>query len=213
MQKQLLLGVEAIAQGAIDSGISGVYAYPGTPSTEITEYIQNSKEAIARNVHRAWAANEKTAMESALGMSYAGKRALVCMKHVGMNVAADCFMNAAITGANGGLVVTAADDPSMHSSQNEQDSRVYGKFAFVPVLEPSNQQEAYEMTRYGFALSETVGSPVLPPVWPTPVPESKRTIACRKITCTCRRINASSYCSRLSPVNAINSYLRNRRIL
>ena len=100
-------------------------------------------------------------MESALGMSYAGKRALVCMKHVGMNVAADCFMNAAITGANGGLVVTAADDPSMHSSQNEQDSRVYGKFAFVPVLEPSNQQEAYEMTRYGFALSETVGSPVL----------------------------------------------------
>ena len=161
MQKQLLLGVEAIAQGAIDSGISGVYAYPGTPSTEITEYIQNSKEAIARNVHRAWAANEKTAMESALGMSYAGKRALVCMKHVGMNVAADCFMNAAITGANGGLVVTAADDPSMHSSQNEQDSRVYGKFAFVPVLEPSNQQEAYEMTRYGFALSETVGSPVL----------------------------------------------------
>ena len=161
MQKQLLLGVEAIAQGAIDSGISGVYAYPGTPSTEITEYIQNSKEAIARNVHRAWPANEKTAMESALGMSYAGKRALVCMKHVGMNVAADCFMNAAITGANGGLVVTAADDPSMHSSQNEQDSRVYGKFAFVPVLEPSNQQEAYEMTRYGFALSETVGSPVL----------------------------------------------------
>ena len=161
MQRQLLLGVEAIAQGAIDSGISGVYAYPGTPSTEITEYIQNSKEAVARNVHRAWAANEKTAMESALGMSYAGKRALVCMKHVGMNVAADCFMNAAITGANGGMLVTAADDPSMHSSQNEQDSRVYGKFALIPVLEPSNQQEAYEMTRYGFALSETVGSPVL----------------------------------------------------
>ena len=161
MQRQLLLGVEAIAQGAIDSGISGVYAYPGTPSTEITEYIQGSKEAIARNVHRAWAANEKTAMESALGMSYAGKRALVCMKHVGMNVAADCFMNAAVTGANGGLVITAADDPSMHSSQNEQDSREYGRFALVPILEPSNQQEAYDMTRYGFALSETVGSPVL----------------------------------------------------
>lgn len=161
MQKQLLLGVEAIAQGALDSGISGVYAYPGTPSTEITEYIQDSKEAIRRDIHRAWAANEKTAMESALGMSYAGKRALVCMKHVGMNVAADCFMNAAITGANGGMVVTAADDPSMHSSQNEQDSRAYGKFALIPILEPSNQQEAYEMTRYGFALSETVGSPVL----------------------------------------------------
>ena len=98
MQKQLLLGVEAIAQGAIDGGISGVFAYPGTPSTEITEYIQESKQAIARNVHRMWSANEKTAMETALGMSYAGKRALVCMKHVGMNVAADCFMNAAITG-------------------------------------------------------------------------------------------------------------------
>ena len=161
MQKQLLLGVEAIAQGAIDSGISGVYAYPGTPSTEITEYIQNSQQAIQRNIHREWSANEKTAMEAALGMSYAGKRALVCMKHVGMNVAADCFMNAAITGANGGIVITAADDPSMHSSQNEQDSRVYGKFALIPILEPSNQQEAYEMVRYAFALSETVGSPVL----------------------------------------------------
>lgn len=161
MQKQLLLGVEAIALGAIDGGISGVYAYPGTPSTEITEYIQNSKVAKQRNIHRDWAANEKTAMESALGMSYACKRSLVCMKHVGMNVAADCFMNAAITGVNGGMVVVAADDPSMHSSQNEQDSRVYGKFAMVPILEPSNQQEAYEMTRYGFDLSEKLGTPVL----------------------------------------------------
>jgi len=161
MQKQLLLGVEAIAQGALDGGISGVYAYPGTPSTEITEYIQESKQAIARNVHRQWAANEKTAMESALGMSYAGKRVLVCMKHVGMNVAADCFMNAAITGANGGMVITAADDPSMHSSQNEQDSRVYGKFALIPMLEPSNQQEAYDMARYGLDLSEKFGTPVL----------------------------------------------------
>lgn len=161
MQKQLLLGVESIAQGALDSGISGVYAYPGTPSTEITEYIQNSPQATERNVHCAWSANEKTAMETALGMSYAGKRALVCMKHVGLNVAADCFMNAAITGVNGGMVITSADDPSMHSSQNEQDSRVYGNFAMIPILEPSNQQEAYEMTRYGFALSETVGTPVM----------------------------------------------------
>lgn len=100
-------------------------------------------------------------METALGMSYAGKRALVCMKHVGMNVAADCFMNAAITGANGGMVVIAADDPSMHSSQNEQDSRVYGKFALIPIMEPSNQQEAYDMTRYAFDLSEQMGTPVL----------------------------------------------------
>lgn len=161
MRKQLLLGVEALAQGAIDAGISGVYAYPGTPSTEITEHIQNSDIAKQRNIHREWSANEKTAMEAALGMSYAGKRALVCMKHVGLNVAADCFMNSAITGANGGLVIVSADDPSMHSSQNEQDSRVYGKFALIPIIEPSNQQEAYEMTKQAFDLSERLGTPVL----------------------------------------------------
>lgn len=161
MQKLLLLGDEAIAQGAIDAGLSGVYAYPGTPSTEITEYIQASKEAKERNIRSNWSANEKTAMESAIGMSYAGKKALVCMKHVGLNVAADAFINAAITGANGGLVVLSADDPSMHSSQNEQDSRFYGKFAMIPVMEPSNQQEAYDMTRYAFTLSEKFGTPVL----------------------------------------------------
>ncbi|MDE5416955.1 thiamine pyrophosphate-dependent enzyme [Labilibaculum sp. DW002] len=161
MQKSLLLGVEAIAQGAIDAGMSGVYAYPGTPSTEITEYIQHSKLAAERKIHSEWSANEKTAMETALGMSYAGKRSMVCMKHVGLNVAADCFMNAAITGSNGGMLVTIADDPSMHSSQNEQDSRVYAKFAMIPILEPSNQQEAYEMTRFGFELSEACEIPVL----------------------------------------------------
>lgn len=161
MQKLLLLGDEAIAQGALDAGISGVYAYPGTPSTEITEYIQSSKQAQANNVRSKWSANEKTAMESAIGMSYAGKRALVCMKHVGLNVAADAFMNSAITGVNGGLVVLSADDPSMHSSQNEQDSRYYGKFAQIPTLEPSNQQEAYDMTIYAFHISEKYGVPVL----------------------------------------------------
>lgn len=161
MQKLLLLGDEAIAQAAIDGGMSGVYAYPGTPSTEIMEYIQASKAAKENNIRAMWSANEKTAMESALGMSYAGKRAMVCMKHVGLNVAADAFVNSAITGANGGLVVVAADDPSMHSSQNEQDSRFYGKFAFIPVLEPSNQQEAYDMTRYAFELSEKMRIPVM----------------------------------------------------
>ena len=104
MKRMLLLGDEAIAQGALDAGLSGVYAYPGTPSTEITEYIQRSKEARERGVHSEWSANEKTAMESALGMSYAGKRAMTCMKHVGLNVAADGFINAGITGANGGLL-------------------------------------------------------------------------------------------------------------
>lgn len=161
MTKKLLLGVEAIGQGAIDGGMSGVYAYPGTPSTEITEYIQENNKAIERNLHREWSANEKTALEAALGMSYAGKRTMVCMKHVGLNVAADAFINAAVTGINGGMIVTVADDPSMHSSQNEQDSRFYGKFAMVPVLEPSNQQEAYDMARTGFDLSERHGTPVL----------------------------------------------------
>ena len=177
--KHLLLGDEAIAQGAIDAGLSGVYAYPGTPSTEITAYIQlcEKRRALSAGLENGadsaysleakgkifcqWATNEKTAMEGALGMSYMGKRALVCMKHVGMNVCADAFMNAAITGVNGGLVVVAADDPSMHSSQNEQDSRFYAKFAMIPCLEPSNQQEAYDMMHYAFDLSESLRTPVL----------------------------------------------------
>jgi len=161
MNKQLLLGDEAIAQGAIDGGLSGIYAYPGTPSTEIMEYIQGSKQAAELNIHRKWSANEKTAMEAAIGMSYAGKRAMVCFKHVGLNVAADAFINASITGVNGGLVVVSADDPSMHSSQNEQDSRFYAKFAMIPILEPSNQQEAYDMTYHAFELSEKLNVPVL----------------------------------------------------
>lgn len=161
MKKELLLGDEAIALGAIHAGLSGVYAYPGTPSTEITEYIQSSPLARGRNIRCSWSANEKTAMEAALGMSYVGKRAIVCMKHVGMNVAADAFVNSAMTGANGGLVVIAADDPSMHSSQNEQDSRFYGKFALVPIFEPSCQQEAYDMVRDALNYSERHHIPVL----------------------------------------------------
>ena len=150
-----------MALGALHAGLSGVYAYPGTPSTEITEFIQGYPLTKERNVHCAWSANEKTAMESALGMSFAGKRALVCMKHVGMNVCADAFMGSATTGANGGLVVAACDDPSMHSSQNEQDSRFWGTFALVPVFEPSSQQEAYGMMRHAFEYSERRGIPVL----------------------------------------------------
>lgn len=161
MEKLLLLGDEALAQGAIDAGLSGVYAYPGTPSTEITEYIQHNSDAIERNIHRQWSANEKTSMEAALGMSYAGKRALVCMKHVGLNVAADPYMNSALTGANGGIIVAVADDPSMHSSQNEQDSRFYAKFALLPALEPSNQQEAYDMIFHAYALSEKYNLPIM----------------------------------------------------
>ncbi len=159
--RNLVLGNEALAQGAIDAGLSGVYAYPGTPSTEITEYIQHSKTAKEDHIHYNWSANEKTAMEAALGMSYAGKRSMVVMKHVGLNVASDVFMNMSVSGVNGGLVVVVADDPSMHSSQNEQDSRFYGKFAMVPILEPSNQQEAYDFMQYAFDLSEEIKLPVL----------------------------------------------------
>ena len=160
-KRELLLGDEALALGALHAGLSGVYAYPGTPSTEITEYIQGHPLTAQRGIHCTWSANEKTAMEEALGMSFAGKRALVCMKHVGMNVAADAFVNSAMTGANGGLVVVAADDPSMHSSQNEQDSRFYGKFALVPTFEPSTQQEAYDMVQAAFDFSEKYRIPVL----------------------------------------------------
>lgn len=159
--KKLLLGNEAIAMGAVNAGLFGVYAYPGTPSTEITEYIQSLPITKERGIYCRWCTNEKTAMEAALGVSYVGRRALVCMKHVGLNVAADPFVNSAMTGANGGVIVVSADDPSMHSSQNEQDSRYYGKFAFMPVLEPSNQQEAYQMMAYGYQLSEENDIPVL----------------------------------------------------
>ncbi|MCM1111250.1 MAG: indolepyruvate ferredoxin oxidoreductase subunit alpha, partial [Clostridium sp.] len=160
-RKLLLLGDEAFALGALDAGLSGAYAYPGTPSTEITEFIQAHPLTAERKIHSHWSSNEKTAMEEALGMSFCGKRAIVAMKHVGMNVAADAFVNSAMTGANGGLLVCAADDPSMHSSQNEQDSRFYADFAMVPVLEPASQQDAYDMAEYGFRLSEEAGLPVM----------------------------------------------------
>lgn len=159
--KQLLLGDEAFALGAINAGLSGAYAYPGTPSTEILEFVQQNATATSRGIHSHWSSNEKTALEEALGMSFCGKRSIVSMKHVGLNVAADPFVNAAMTGANGGMLVVAADDPSMHSSQNEQDSRFYGQFAMIPVLEPSSQQEAYDMAAYGFKLSEEYGIPVM----------------------------------------------------
>ncbi len=208
MQKQLLLGAEAIAQAALDAGISGVYAYPGTPSTEITEFIQRSQPENGASVRSAWATNEKTAFEAALGMSYAGKRSLTCMKHVGLNVAADAFMNAAITGIHGGLVVTVADDPSMHSSQNEQDSRVYAKFAMIPVLEPANQQEAYDMTRYGFELSEKIKLPVMLRI-PTRLSHSRATIT-RAIPREQNDLSPSGDKTKwiLLPANARKSYQR-----
>ncbi|HOV37839.1 MAG TPA: thiamine pyrophosphate-dependent enzyme [Spirochaetales bacterium] len=158
MSKLTLLGDEAVGLGAVHAGISAAYGYPGTPSTEIIEYIQalNQDRPLA-----VWCTNEKTAYEEALGVSYAGRRALVTMKHVGLNVAADPFVNSALLNIRGGLVLLAADDPGMHSSQNEQDSRFYADFAKVLCLEPCNQQEAYEMTREAFDLSERFGIPVM----------------------------------------------------
>ncbi len=161
MHKRILLGDEAVAKGAIDAGISGAYAYPGTPSTEIFEFIHRTSEQEALGIHAKWSCNEKVAYEEALGMSYAGKRALVSFKHVGLNVAADPFMNSAISGVYGGLVLVVADDPSMHSSQNEQDSRFYAGFAQVPCFEPADQQQAYSMVREAFEISEKLRTPVM----------------------------------------------------
>lgn len=157
MNAELLLGDEAVAWGAIDAGIGGAFSYAGTPATEILETIQ----IVAPHLWAKWSANEKVAYEEALGMSYAGKRALISMKHVGLNVAADPFMSSALTGAVGGIVLAVGDDPGMHSSQNEQDSRVLAEFAKIPVFEPCNQQECYDMTRAAFGLSEQFGLPVM----------------------------------------------------
>ena len=160
MDREILLGDEAIGLGAIHSGLSGVYGYPGTPSTEIFEFVERRTKK-AGDVHAFWSTNEKVAYEEALGMSWAGKRALVCMKHVGLNVAADAFMNSAVTGTNGGLVLAVADDPGMHSSQNEQDSRFFAQFALIPCFEPRNQQECYDMMFEAFELSEELSVPVM----------------------------------------------------
>ena len=161
MKQAVLLGDEAIAMGAIDAGISTAYGYPGTPSTEIMEFLQNYAEKEQGSFHATWCTNEKTALEAALGTSLVGKRTLVTMKHVGLNVAADPFMNAANLKIQGGLVLVVADDPGMHSSQNEQDSRFFSDFAQIICLEPSTQQEAYSMTLEAFNLSERFQIPVM----------------------------------------------------
>jgi indolepyruvate ferredoxin oxidoreductase, alpha subunit len=161
MADLVLLGDEAVALGAIHAGISAAYGYPGTPSTEIIEYIEEWVDANSSSILASWCANEKTAYEDALGTSFVGKRVLVTMKHVGLNVAADAFVNSALLKIGGGLVVAVADDPGMHSSQNEQDSRYYADFAKIIVFEPRSQQEAYDMTREAFGVSERFHIPVM----------------------------------------------------
>ncbi len=161
MSQEILLGDEAVARGAIDAGLSAAYAYPGTPSTEIFESLHSQIKAHHLPIRGFWSTNEKVALEEAVGVSYCGKRAMVSMKHVGLNVAADPFMNVAVAGAWGGLVLAVADDPSMHSSQNEQDSRFFADFAQVPCFEPADQQEAYELTKEAFEVSEKLRIPVV----------------------------------------------------
>ena len=154
--KKFLMGNEAVALGARDGGVKVVSSYPGTPSTEITENIAKYDEVYAE-----WAANEKVAAEVAMGACVAGARAMCCMKHVGLNVAADVLYTAAYTGVNGGLVFAVADDPGMHSSQNEQDTRSHAMASHVPVLEPADSNEAYRFAKRAFSLSEELDMPVI----------------------------------------------------
>ena len=155
---ELLLGNEAIALGALHAGVTVATGYPGTPSTELIEYLAR---IAGKDVQVGWATNEKVALDEGIGASLAGARALVTMKHVGLNVALDAWMVSPFVGVGGGLVVFVADDPGMHSSQNEQDTRVLAAFAGVPVFEPSDSQEAYDFTRAAFAASEAWDTPVL----------------------------------------------------
>ncbi|MCA9521965.1 MAG: thiamine pyrophosphate-binding protein, partial [Myxococcales bacterium] len=161
LRNELALGAEAAAFAAFDAGAKAFFGYPGTPSTEAFERAEILVREAADGRVAHWAANEKVAYELALGASYTGHRVLVTMKHVGLNVAMDAFVNSAMTGVQGGLVLLVADDPGMHSSQNEQDSRYLADFANVPCLEPSTVQECYDFGREAFALSERLKLPVM----------------------------------------------------
>jgi len=154
--KQLLSGNAAIARGAYEFGVKVASAYPGTPSTEILEHL-----VTYPGVYAEWSPNEKVAMEVGIGASMGGARALVAMKHVGVNVAADPLMTSAYTGVNAGLVLVSADDPGMHSSQNEQDNRNFARFAKIPLLEPSDSQEAKDMVGLALEISESFDTPVM----------------------------------------------------
>ena len=154
--KQLMLGNKAVARGLFEAGCSFISSYPGTPSTEITE-----EAAVFDDICCEWAPNEKVAMEAAFGASLAGKRSFCGMKHVGLNVAADPLFTMSYTGVNAGIIIGVADDPGMHSSQNEQDSRHYAIAAKVPMLEPADSSEALEFTKLAYELSERFDTPVL----------------------------------------------------
>ena len=173
--KMILTGNEAMARGAYEAGVHFAAAYPGTPSTEILENIAHYKDAI----YAEWAPNEKVAMEAPIGASIAGGRALASMKHVGVNVAADPLFTFSYLGVNGGMVLITADEPGMHSSQNEQDNRNYARFAKIPMFEPANSQEAKDMLKQAFDLSEAYDTPVLYRVT-TRVCHSKGIVMCEE---------------------------------
>src|SRR5512135_1153954 len=154
--RKILQGNEAIARGAWEAGVMVGCAYPGTPSSEIMAELSQYKE-----IYTEWSPNEKVAVEVAHGASLAGGRALACMKHVGLNVAADPLMTISYTGVKGGFVIVVADDPGQHSSQNEQDSRHWTRFGKVPMLEPADAQECSDFTRIAFDISERFDTPVL----------------------------------------------------
>ncbi len=156
MNKKLMIGNEAVARGIFEAGVKVVSSYPGTPSTEITEFASKYSEFYSE-----WAPNEKVALEVAAGASIAGARSFCGMKHVGLNVAADPLFTLSYTGVNGGLVIGVADDPGMHSSQNEQDSRNYAKAAKIPMLEPADSAECCEFTKLAYEISEKYDTPVL----------------------------------------------------
>lgn len=159
MSKQFLLGNEAIARGLLESGVDVATGYPGTPSSEILAAL--APQAEKGKFHIEWSVNEKVAMEVAIGAAWAGVRTVVTMKHVGLNVAADPFMTLSHTGVVGGMIIISADDPFCHSSQNEQDSRMYAKFAKIPCLDPGSPQEAKDMIAYAYELSEKYQIPVM----------------------------------------------------
>ncbi|MBR6470039.1 MAG: indolepyruvate ferredoxin oxidoreductase subunit alpha, partial [Lachnospiraceae bacterium] len=156
-KRVMMLGNEAIARGAYEAGVKVSAAYPGTPSTEISENIVKYKDEL----YCEWSPNEKVAMEVAIGASFAGVRSLVSMKHVGVNVAADPLYSMSYIGVTGGLVLVAADDPGLYSSQNEQDSRMVARAAQVPVIEPSDSQEAKDFIKFAYDLSEKYDTPVI----------------------------------------------------
>ena len=156
--KKVMQGNEAIARGAWEAGATVAAGYPGTPSSEILQEIARS---YGKDIYAEWSPNEKVAMEVGAGAAIAGARAMVCMKHVGLNVASDPFMTLAYTGIKGGFVIIVADDPNVHSSQNEQDSRNWARFAKVPMLEPGDAQECKDFTKLAFEISENFDTPVL----------------------------------------------------